>query len=111
MMLAERMELLTKRPQGTLFPPAQNRAAWEALPADDQPPAFDRPKGKFGRRDGGGRIEAGGAGLERQKTGRPQWRVVVPCCQTIVHSPVVAGQSHQQRKGAQLFCARCRAGT
>ena len=36
MMLAERMELLTKRPQGTLFPPAQNRAAWEALPADDR---------------------------------------------------------------------------
>lgn len=35
-MLAERMELLTKRPQGTLFPPAQNRAAWEALPADDR---------------------------------------------------------------------------
>ena len=34
-MLAERMELLTKRPQGTLFPPAQNRAAWETLPADD----------------------------------------------------------------------------
>ena len=34
-MLAERMELLAKRPQGTLFPPAQNRAAWEALPADD----------------------------------------------------------------------------
>lgn len=36
MMLAERMDLLTKRPQGTLFPPAQNRAAWEALPADDR---------------------------------------------------------------------------
>ena len=36
MMLAERMELLTKRPQGTLFPPARNRAAWEALPADDR---------------------------------------------------------------------------
>lgn len=36
MMLAERMELLTKRPQGTLFPPAQNRAAWEALPANDR---------------------------------------------------------------------------
>ena len=35
-MLAERMELLTKRPRGTLFPPAQNRAAWEALPADDR---------------------------------------------------------------------------
>lgn len=35
-MLAERMKLLTKRPQGTLFPPAQNRAAWEALPADDR---------------------------------------------------------------------------
>lgn len=31
-MLAERMELLTKRPQETLFPPAQNRAAWEARP-------------------------------------------------------------------------------
>ena len=36
MMLAERMELLTKRPQGTLFPPAQNRAAWETLPANDR---------------------------------------------------------------------------
>ena len=35
-MLAERMELLTKRPRGTLFPPAQNRAAWEALPANDR---------------------------------------------------------------------------
>lgn len=35
-MLAERMDLLTKRPQGTLFPPAQNRAAWEALHADDR---------------------------------------------------------------------------
>ena len=33
MMLAERMDLLTKRPQGTLFHPAQNRAAWEALGA------------------------------------------------------------------------------
>ena len=36
MMLAERMELLTKRPQGTLFPPAQTRAAWETLPANDR---------------------------------------------------------------------------
>ena len=35
-MLAERMDLLTKRPQGTLFPPAQNRAAWETLPANDR---------------------------------------------------------------------------
>lgn len=35
-MLAERMELLTKRPRGTLFPPGQNRAAWETLPADDR---------------------------------------------------------------------------
>ena len=36
MMLAERMDLLTKRPRGTLFPPAQNRAAWDTLPADDR---------------------------------------------------------------------------
>ena len=36
MMLAERMELLTKRPRGTLFPPAQNRAAWDTLPAADR---------------------------------------------------------------------------
>ena len=35
-MLAERMDLLTKRPQGTLFPPAQNRMAWETLNPDDR---------------------------------------------------------------------------
>lgn len=35
-MLQERMARLTKRPQGTLFPPAQDRAAWASLKDDDR---------------------------------------------------------------------------